>query len=190
MKLEGPLPTMLTARLVLRPFTMDDAGELARSAGAREVARTTLRIPHPYAESQARDYIATIEPTWSAGKGASFAIIDRASNTLAGGVGLAFESAHNNAELGYWVAVHAWGNGIATESATRVIDWGFGELQLSRIHAHAFGSNPASSRVLEKLGMKHEGTLRKHIHKWGEIEDAVMYGVLVEEWQTRRAAGC
>lgn len=188
MKLEGPLPTMLTARLILRPFTMDDAEELARCAGAREVARTTLRIPHPYAESQAREYIATIEPAWRSGKGASFAIIDRASNTLAGGVGLAFESAHNNAELGYWVAVPAWGKGIATEAGTRVIDWGFGELRLARIHAHAFGSNPASCKVLEKLGMQHEGTLRQHILKWGEIEDAVMYGVLMEEWRERRAA--
>jgi ribosomal-protein-alanine N-acetyltransferase len=187
MKLDGPQPTMLTARLLLRPYTPEDATELARCAGMREVARTTLRIPHPYSEAQAREYIATTAPAWNEGKGASFAIIDRASGTLAGGVGLMFDHAHNHAELGYWTAVHAWRKGIATEAATRIVDWAFGDLKLSRLHAHAFGSNPASSRVLEKLGMKHEGTMRRHIIKWGEFEDAVMYGVLVEDWRERKA---
>ncbi|HLO39727.1 MAG TPA: GNAT family N-acetyltransferase [Phycisphaerales bacterium] len=188
MNLAGPQPTLISPLCIIRPFTPDDAPDLAAKAGHREIARTTLRIPHPYCESQARDYIHSTHTAWAEGKGASFAIIERTSAALAGGVGLTFEPAHHHAELGYWIAVDSWGKGLATDAAARIIDWALGELGLSRIHAHAFSSNPASLRVLEKIGMKHEGTLRRHIHKWNQVHDAILYGLLREEWLSQRPA--
>lgn len=68
-----------------------------------------------------------------------------------------------------------------TEAAAAVVRWGFDGLGLERIHATHFASNPASGRVMRKLGMNHEGTLRGHIHKWGVPQDLECYGILRSE---------
>jgi ribosomal-protein-alanine N-acetyltransferase len=56
-------------------------------------------------------------------------------------------------------------------------------LELNRIFAHHFTRNPASGRVMQKLGMKHEGCLRQHFEKWDAFEDMEIYGILKSEWQ-------
>lgn len=179
-------PTLETARLVLRPFVKGDAEDLAREGGAREIARMTLRVPHPYELGMAEQFIGTMEGEWKSDASALFAMIDRGTGMFAGICGLTREPAHRRAELGYWVAMGFWGKGYATEGGGRLVDWGFEALELARVNAHAFGSNPASLRVLEKIGMKHEGCLRKHILKWDQWEDMVMYGVLREEWEGKK----
>ena len=65
--------------------------------------------------------------------------------------------------------------------------YGFEVLGLHRIHANHFGSNLASGRVMQKVGMSHEGTRPEHYRKWGEYEDQVEYGLLASEW--RAASG-
>ena len=102
-------------------------------------------------------------------------------DTLVGAVGLKLEEDTGIAELGYWIGVPYWGNGYATEAAETLLDFGFDTLALERIWARAFVRNPASSRVLQKLGMKHEGTLRRCLRKNHELLDAEMYGILREE---------
>jgi RimJ/RimL family protein N-acetyltransferase len=83
--------------------------------------------------------------------------------------------------LGYWIGVPYWGNGYATEAGRAVLDHGFGELGLNRVYAHCFARNPASRRVLEKLGMRHEGTRRRHTLKWGEYLDEEEFGILASD---------
>jgi RimJ/RimL family protein N-acetyltransferase len=63
-----------------------------------------------------------------------------------------------------------------------MLEYGFTELALNRIHAAHLARNPASGRVMEKLGMLREGTGRQHAKKWGTYEDLVFYGILKEEW--------
>ncbi len=87
------------------------------------------------------------------------------------------------AELGYWVGVPYWGRGYATEAAAAVVEFGFRVLALERIWARAFARNPASSRVLEKIGMAHEGTQRKGIRKNDELLDTQLYAILREDNQ-------
>ena len=89
------------------------------------------------------------------------------------------------AELGYWLAQPAWGNGFATEAAEAAIDFGFARLGLARIYAQVLADNRASLRVLDKLGMVNEGVKRQHVHKARRLHDVVLYGLLRDEW-TRR----
>ncbi len=185
-----PLPTLSTMRLTLRPFGEDDAPEVARLAAAREIAATTMLIPHPYELRHAQDWIASHAAAWRAQQMLTLGLTLTGTGELAGCVLLKLEPAHLHAELGYWVGVPFWNRGLASEAGRAAIDYAFGDLRLRgepviRVHAHAFGSNPASCRVLEKVGMKLEGVQRRHIIKWGQWQDAVMYGLLREEWAGR-----
>jgi ribosomal-protein-alanine N-acetyltransferase len=174
--------TMLqTERLTLRVHSLSDIPALMPLIGAREVAATTLRVPHPYTESDARDFIASTEEDLSSGGGLRLGIVLREFDTLCGGVGLLIEPDHRRAELGYWVGVPYWGKGYATEAAQAVVQYGFGALGLHRIFASHFANNPASARVLRKIGMRHEGSLRAHVLKWGKFFDLEMYGKLAPE---------
>ncbi len=170
-----------TNRLTLRTYSPSDIPALVPLIGAREVAATTLRIPHPYAESLARDYIGRVQEDLASGSCLRLAIILRLSDSLCGGVGLMIEPDHHRAELGYWIGVPYWGNGYATEAATAVVKYGFETLGLHRIFAGHFANNPASARVLKKIGMRHEGCQRAHILKWGEFLDLEMYAMLASD---------
>jgi RimJ/RimL family protein N-acetyltransferase len=167
-------PTLQTGRLLLRAYVLDDAPELARLAGAREVAATTLRIPHPYSVAEAEAFIQS----QGANEDVRLAIVLRENSALLGGIGLRLQKEHRRAELGYWIGVPYWGKGYATEAARAVLRYGFEGLKLHRIRASHFTNNTASGRVLRKIGMKHEGRLPQHILKWGSYVDLELYGML------------
>jgi [ribosomal protein S5]-alanine N-acetyltransferase len=170
-----------TERLTLRLHAPADIPALMPLIGAREVAATTLRIPHPYTESDAQDFIAGTQEELLNGSGLRLGIVVRESDALCGGVGLRIESDHRRAELGYWIGVPYWGKGYATEAARSMLKYGFETLQLHRIFASHFADNLASARVLIKIGMRHEGRQRGHILKWGEFVDIEMYGMVASD---------
>ena len=172
------LPTLRTARLVIRPLAPTDAPRIYELASAREVALNTMHIPHPYPPGAAEEWIASQEEKRAEGH-YHFAIDDGA---LAGGIGLRVQRDFDRAEIGYWIGVPYWGRGYATEAVAAVIRFGFEELNLNRIYAGYFSRNSASGRVMAKNGMTYEGTLRQHVKKWGEVVDIVYYGILREEW--------
>jgi [ribosomal protein S5]-alanine N-acetyltransferase len=168
-----------TPRLQMRPWKESDIPELVPLIGAREVAATTLRVPHPYEEKHAREFLASIAKE----NELRLAIRLRSDGRLCGGGGLHPEAPHRRAELGYWIGVPYWGNGYATEAAKAVARYGFEQIQLNRIFANHFKHNPASGNVLRKIGMKYEGCLRQHVLKWGEFVDLELYSILRGEWK-------
>jgi RimJ/RimL family protein N-acetyltransferase len=178
-------PVFKTRRLLLRAAQASDAPEIERLAGAREVAATTLNIPHPYPAGAAESWIARQAQGWEDGTDAGFAIFEGEGEALVGGIGLRVVAGHRRAELGYWIAVPCWNRGYCTEAADEMLRYGFEELALHRIHASHFGNNPASGRVMEKIGMSHEGRRREHVLKWGEFLDLEEYAVLAEQWRAR-----
>jgi RimJ/RimL family protein N-acetyltransferase/quinol monooxygenase YgiN len=184
--IEGPRPTLRTPRLVLRPFALGDSTEVARIAGDREIAAGTLTVPHPYEERHAREWIGSQDEMFRSGTGVVFAIT--AGGAVVGAIGLHPALAHKRAELGYWIGTEHWGNGYATEASRAVIEYGFATLGLDRIFASHFASNPASGRVLAKLGMSREGVARAHILKWGTAQDSVQFAILRTEWAARKDA--
>ena len=172
-------PTLQTQRLRIRPYTTHDIPELVRLVGSREVAATTLRIAHPYTERDAHAFLELAEEPdklW-------LAITLRADDRQIGGIGLRINHDQQNAELGYWLGVPYWGRGYATEAAREMLRYGFEDLGLHRIFASHFAHNPASGRILTKIGMRHEGCQREHIRKWDEFVDSELYGILRQEWE-------
>ena len=172
------LPTLETARLRLRPFSVADAPDVQRLAGAREIAATTLTVPHPYEDGLAEQWIATHGPAFTEGKSLTLAVTELASGVLVGAVGLALTPRDHRAELGYWIGVPYWGRGYATEAARAIVEHGFRVLGLHRIMARHMAHNLASGRVMQKIGMTREGVLREHVFKWGRYEDLVVYALL------------
>jgi RimJ/RimL family protein N-acetyltransferase len=166
-------------RLILRSYDLADVPELARLIGAREVAANLLRVPFPYTEQDAKAFITGLED----GGEIRLAITLRADGSLCGGVGLRVASAHERAELGYWLGIPYWGHGYATEASRVLVQHGFETLKLHRICASVFTGNDVSAKVLRKLGMRYEGCLRQHVLKWGRFIDLEMYGLLRTEWQ-------
>ena len=178
--MSGP-PTMRTPRLQLGPFSLDDAPELQRLAGAREIADTTLSIPHPYELDHAVAWIEQQRKEAARGRATSFAV-RLSDGTLIGSAGLRdIDPEHSQAELGFWIGREWWGHGYAREAAAAVIRFGFESLGLNRIYAHHMRRNPASGRVLEAAGMQQEGVLRQRVRKWGVFEDVVLYAALRDE---------
>lgn len=175
-------PTLETARLILRPFRMDDAADVQRLAGDREVAHNTMLVPHPYEDGEAERWIGTHQEIFESGQGVTFAIVRRADGAFMGSIGLTIFEKHRSAELGYWLGKPYWNNGYTTEASRVVLQYGFQQRNLHRIHAKFYTRNPASGRVMQKLGMQPEGVLREHILKWGVFEDVAMYGMLASEF--------
>lgn len=173
-------PTLDTERLRIRPYSEADIPELLPLIATREVAETTLRIAHPYTEQDARAFLElTKEPDklW-------LAITLREDGRQIGGIGLRVEQPHQHAELGYWLGVAHWGKGYATEASRAMLRYGFEGLGLHRIFASHFGHNPASGRILKKIGMRYEGCQREHLSKWGQFVDSELYGILRREWES------
>lgn len=174
----SPLPTLATERLTLRPFAAADAPDVARYLSDAAVARKTLSIPHPYPAGAADEFIARQAPDWAAAKRAVWAITQRSDGALVGAVGLHFVLAHLKAEVGYWIALPAWGKGIATEAVRRAIRFGFDEVGLNRLDAQHYAENPASGRVMIKAGMKHEGLMRSVVIRDGVPRNNELYAIL------------
>ncbi len=115
-----PRPTLETQRLILRPFTIEDAPVMQRLAGAREIAAMTLTIPHPYEGGMAEQWISSHQEKYEKGE-VNFAIVIREEMLLCGAIGLGVNKMHVNAELGYWVGVPYWGRGYCTEAAKMIL---------------------------------------------------------------------
>jgi RimJ/RimL family protein N-acetyltransferase len=181
------LPVLETERLVLRPFSFADEKEVQRLAGDRDIAELTSAVPHPYEDGMAEAWIATHEEDFKLNKSMTLAITIKSSESLVGAMSLLnMSTANRRAELGYWVGKEYWCNGFASEAARLIIAYGFRALGLHRVHGRCLKGNKASSRVMEKAGMRYEGCHREHECKGGRFEDILLYGALNAEWHSRQ----
>jgi RimJ/RimL family protein N-acetyltransferase len=164
----------------LRSWRAEDAPAVAALANDRRIARN-LRdaFPHPYGLDDARAFLAAA----AARVPDSFLAIE-VSGEVAGGIGYTLHSdvERVGAEVGYWLGVDFWGRGIATSALRAVSRHAFdAHPALQRLYAVPFSWNPASARVLEKVGYRKEGTLRRSAIKEGQVLDQWMYALLRDE---------
>jgi RimJ/RimL family protein N-acetyltransferase len=178
------IPSVTTARLFLRPFQLVDGPSVERFAGAREVADTTLAIPHPYPAGAGAQWIAMHDAAWQRRENLVLAICDRrAPADLLGAISLRVALAHAHGEVGYWIRADDWGKGYATEAVRALFGYAFESLGLHRIQGRHFTRNPASGRVMLKAGMRLEGIHRAAFRRWEQFEDVAVYAILAPEWQ-------
>jgi RimJ/RimL family protein N-acetyltransferase len=165
----------------LSEFRPADKSALVEYLNEREIYERTLRIPFPYTESAADEWLALVAKiTQQQGRAVHWAIRS-AADSLIGGCG--FEGFRvgesHRGEIGYWLAKPFWGRGIMTAVVQRLCRHAFDELRLVKITAHVFAHNPPSARVLEKCGFQQEGFLRKHFLKDGNLIDARLFALLL-----------
>ncbi|MED4453097.1 GNAT family N-acetyltransferase [Metabacillus fastidiosus] len=172
-----------TERLILRPFKLEDAPRVQELAGDKEVAKTTLGIPHPYPIEAAENWIKNHPQLIKNGDVYPLAIVLRDNSLVVGTMTLRVDKQHNKGELAYWVGKNYWGNGYATEAARAIMNFGFEELILNRIWATALSKNPASIKVMKKVGMEIEGTLKQPILQAEVYEDVEVYGVIKSDYR-------
>lgn len=164
----------------IRLWQPGDEEILPRLANNRAIWRNlTNRFPHPY---ERKDAVAWIGTANSQPKNAQhFAVVLDAE--VVGGVG--FERLQDlstrTAEIGYWIGEPFWGRGIATIALASATMLAFREFDFDRLQAGVLEWNPASCRVLEKVGYSLEGLHRKHIYKDGEVCDQFVYALLRED---------
>ncbi|MBB6697101.1 GNAT family N-acetyltransferase [Clostridium algidicarnis] len=178
-------PVIHTDNLLLRPFKISDSSRVKELAGDSKIATTTLNVPHPYEDGMAELWINSHKDIFINKKGIIYAIIKKDSNELIGTVALMMNNIHKKAELSYWIGVPYFNKGYCTESSKAIIEYGFKELNLNKIYALCMDSNVGSYRVMEKIGMKYEGTRKQDVIKNGVPKDLKSYAILKEEFNKR-----
>jgi ribosomal-protein-alanine N-acetyltransferase len=177
--------TLETERLLLRPLLVEDAGTIDQLLNDRELASNTESIDFPYPAGDASQWIDRNRDRWKVGDAYVLAICPKNGGGLMGTVELNANKRHHRAELSYWIGRRFWNQGFATEAAHRAVNFGFAKLGFERITSQHFSRNPASGRVLEKIGMTLEGTRKRHIRKWDQFEDVKIYGILAHDFRDK-----
>ncbi len=158
-----------TARLVLRAPELADAGRISLLAGDYDVASMTGTIPHPYNEPEAAKWIASVR---AGEEGVVFAVLF--DGQVIGCAGYR-QMDELHAELGYWIGKPYWGCGYATEAAAALIEHGFEVDGLAYLTAGHFADNPASARVIEKLGFARAETANRDCAARGDKAACLIY---------------
>lgn len=167
-------PVLVTERLVLRPPHPDDVPELTELANNRRVAEMLARMPHPYTEADAEQFV---EGTRSRKfGGCHYAIALAGTGAFIGCAGL--DQRQHGLELGYWIGERYWGNGYATEVAHALVDLAFRATQVEQLNVSCRVINDASRRVIHKCGFQYAGQ--------GMMESLVAGRVPVERYRLDR----
>jgi RimJ/RimL family protein N-acetyltransferase len=171
-------PELHTARLVLRPFSTDDLPWLAymRDPEWRRYLGRGFPSPEQFIENNT-------SADWE--QELNFAVLR--DGVLIGSVHAGLGRPAGVGELACLLAPHAWGQSIAYEACTALLDYAFGTCGLFKAYARVDGRHARSIRVLEKLGLRREAVLRLHrLDEQGERSDEIWYGVLGSEWAERQ----
>jgi [ribosomal protein S5]-alanine N-acetyltransferase len=176
LQLGGGFASLLTERLRLRPFTLEDAPSVQHFLGNEDLAKQTTSLPYPFVEGAAEDWLRSTFEELENGTGYTLAVDRREDGALLGAVGLMLDIEHpTRAELGYWVARTYWGNGIATEAVRRLVHYGRQELGIEETWARVFSENISSRRVLEKAGFLSTRTCDEDCPNRGGLRSITYY---------------
>jgi RimJ/RimL family protein N-acetyltransferase len=147
----------------------------------KEITDFMILIPYPYTQEHAEFWVRHCLEMASQQPHPSEFAIRRPDGFLIGGIGVLLATdlrRRHRGELGYWLTKPYRGRGLMTRTVQAIVAYGFETLGLKRIEATAFAHNPASQRVLERAGLKREGTLAGWHYKDGKLIDAVMFAIV------------
>jgi RimJ/RimL family protein N-acetyltransferase len=149
-----------TERLVLRRPTLADVKAIARLANDLRIAENTRRLPHPYSQDHAIEFVRAL-----AGEPRETVFLIESNHAPIGVVGIDWGEPEAP-ELGYWLGVDHWGQGFGTEATRAVIDFTFEEFEIEHLLSGARVSNPSSRNILEKCGFQWSGV---ELHRFEAI---------------------
>ncbi|MDZ5783282.1 GNAT family N-acetyltransferase [Marinococcus luteus] len=179
-----PFPTLETSRLRLRALRYSDLEDIYEYASNPLVSRNVLWDTHR-SRGETKDFLDITMNSYKYGDRAPFGIERKDSGKVIGTIDFVhWDRGHANGEIGYTLAPDHWNQGFGSEAAREIIRFGFEDMGLHRIEARCFTENTASAKVMEKVGMVHEGTLRRSLLIQGVRRDVMIYAILKTEWKS------
>ncbi|KAF1920609.1 acyl-CoA N-acyltransferase [Ampelomyces quisqualis] len=188
-----PEPIVTTARLGLRPYHLQDVTSMALNADNPAIAKyMSLAFPSPYTLESAKTWIIMNPPSPHV---CQFGIYELSSpGTVIGSIGLKLGADVNShtAEIGYWIGERYCGKGYTTEALGAMTKWAFESYEgkdgqrMRRLWGGVFAGNVASMRCFEKCGYPHEGVMKGHAEKHGEVMDMHVFGLTKADWEARK----
>ncbi|ODP99538.1 GNAT family N-acetyltransferase [Salinivibrio sp. DV] len=159
-------------RLILRPFSLNDAERVAELVGEKKVSEMTANIPHPYNISDAESWIRTHESLFLSGQGVVYAITLKTTLELIGAVSFP-KLEEGTGLLGYWLGIPYWGKGYATEASRCLIESAKKHYGLKRLKVTHLVGNSRSRSVIKKLGITYIGRESNRIQ--GQEREVCVY---------------
>ncbi|UTR14806.1 GNAT family N-acetyltransferase [Salipaludibacillus sp. LMS25] len=175
------LPTLTTDRLKLRKITLEDTEDMFHYASDEEISRYVTWDTHPSLK-ETKAFIDHILIKYENNELAPWGIVLKKTNNLIGTIDFVnWSTTHRVAEIAYALSRQHWGDGLMTEAAEAVVKFGFQSMDLIRIEAKCFDINRGSARVMEKVGMRYEGTMRQAMIVKGKPRNLLLYAILKDD---------
>ena len=185
MKHKGTL-TLETERVILRKFTFDDAEAMYNNWASDQKVTEFLRWQPEKDISEAKDVLQDWVDNYSDPGFYQWAIVLKETGEPIGSIGVVDKNEYLDiAHIGYCIGRKWWHCGYTSESFGAIIRFLFEEVGVNRIESQHDPNNPNSGLVMEKCGLKYEGTLRQADFNNKGIVDACMYSILKSEWCTQ-----
>jgi RimJ/RimL family protein N-acetyltransferase len=177
-----PKPPLRDGFVALRPWLREDAPIKAAWGQDADIVKWT-EVPANNTENAALARTARAEEARQAGRAVALAIVDAKLGVVLGSCDIRRPDPDDAAlgEVGFLLAKEARGRGIATRAVGLLVEWSFQELGMERIQGLVHPDNPRSARVLERLGFRREGVLRRYRPGEAGREDRILFSVLPDE---------
>ena len=172
-------------KILLRPWLAKDLEPLVALANNKKIFDTVRdAFPHPYTLKNAKEWLSLnvgITPVLN--------FVIEVDGNFAGSIGMVPKTdiVRGNMEIGYWLGEAYWNKGIVTTAVNLIVEYGFKQLGIIRIHTGVFEYNSASMRVLEKCGFTKEGVFRKSVFKQNKIWDEIRYSKINPQFESQQA---
>lgn len=178
-----------TPRLILRPFVMEDAAAMYKNwATDPEVTKYLTWMPHTSVQ-ESEEIIGMWVKGYEKRTTYQWAMEDRDTGEIIGCIGVVgINDGFLSCEMGYCMSRYYWGRGLMPEALKTILDHLFGVVGMERIHAKHHVLNPSSGKVMQKVGMTCEGTLRHGMRMKGEFCDVALYAIIKSDWKQQKKA--
>lgn len=174
-----PCPELRDDAVSLRAWRQEDVPDLVAAFADPTIIRTAIRLPQPFTERDAEEWLAQQETRRFTGERITFAITESDVDRALGSVILSrFDWQHGQGMVGYWMHPDARGRGLARGAVLLVARWAFDTLDLARLELTTAPDNVDSQRLAERCGFVQEGTLRSHLQLPGRRRDSLLYSLL------------
>jgi [ribosomal protein S5]-alanine N-acetyltransferase len=176
-----------TPRLLLRQTRLEDAAIFVSELNNYNISRNTARVPNPYNHDDALEFLDFAAKV-NARSCVAAVTLKSEPERLVGVISYEWSEAKQDAELGYWFSERIWGQGFGTEAAIAIVDHAFSVSAHHKLVACYHDDNPASGRILSKLGFQKLGGCSNFSKAQGREVAVTNMQLLQSDWRNEKAA--